>query len=315
MQSVRFKAIKGRLMLGASTSLHWKRRILSLRQWAGYLSFGGRFPWIKSIFRRGFRSAVGVVEVEDFDGFAHISLDLSEHMQRRIFWMDYYNREIVALLDRVLKPGMVVVDVGANIGEISIVAARRVGDGGYVLAFEPMTVLAHVLEKNLSSNKLSSARVVQMGLSDTIGEFPIYSSCGQGDEGDIHEGLGSLYGDPARDKLVQVISVTTLDSYISGNPVRRLDVIKIDIEGAELPCLRGAMETLRKFKPLLIIEVQELSASIAGYESRDILRFLEPLGYEFYRIGRRGLLTQIGVDGLVDYQNIACIFPDGKQTQ
>ncbi|HIG47912.1 MAG TPA: phosphoglycerate mutase (2,3-diphosphoglycerate-independent), partial [candidate division Zixibacteria bacterium] len=75
------------------------------------------------------REMLRVFTVPDFDGTYLVRLRLSEHMQRRIFWMGYYSTDIVALLKMTLRPGMVVVDVGANIGEIAMVAARCVGRG------------------------------------------------------------------------------------------------------------------------------------------------------------------------------------------
>lgn len=87
----------------------------------------------------------------------------------------------------------------------------------------------------------------------------------------------------------------------------RIDVIKIDIEGSELPCLLGGLRTLERFKPKLIIEVQDSTARMAGYESRDILDFLSPLGYSFFSIGNGGRLLRIGPDGLASFQNVLCI--------
>jgi len=147
------------------------------------------------------------------------------------------------------------------------------------------------------------------------GEFPIYSSCGQGEGGELNGGLASLYGDPERDPVIQYISVTTLDGYLERAPLSRIDVIKIDIEGAELPCLLGAIATLSKFKPILIIEIQRCSANAAGYLPTDIFGFLKPLGYDFFRIGKGGRLAPLGAEQLLDYQNVACIIQTGASSQ
>lgn len=284
-----------------------RRTILILRGIGQKLSIGGRFMLPKILLRRFFRHASGTYRIDDFDGDMSIDLRLSEHMERRIFWMGYYNTDIVAILDKLMRDGMVVVDVGANIGEISMVAAKRVGKSGKVFAFEPIDELADELQSNIDRNGLSQVVIVRSGLADSIiDKVPIYASCGQGDQADEHRGLGSLYGEKAEGTPLQYIGITTLDAYFAEHPVDRVDFIKIDIEGAELPCLRGAENTIRQHRPLLIIEVQEASAAAAGYRASDILDFLTTVGYTFSCIGRNGRLTPLDTNSLHMYQNVLC---------
>lgn len=278
-----------------------------LRDIGNALSFGGRLPLAQSLLRRAFRHADGRYSINDFDGNLLIDLRLSEHMQRRIFWMGYYNKEVVALLDKLVQSGMVVLDVGANIGEISLVCAKRVGPAGSVISFEPIDEIADELQKNVDRNQLQQVTVVRAGLSDKAAtQVPIYASCGQRSQGDEHGGLGSLYGENAEDAPVQFIEVTTLDAYLAQSSVTKVDIIKVDIEGAELPFLRGAEHTLRTHRPYLIIEVQDISAAAAGYTASDILDYLSSLSYTFECIGRNGRLAPLTVSGLSEYQNVLC---------
>lgn len=281
--------------------------IIGLRSAAVHFSFGGRLLLSQRILRRVFRHIHGVVEVDDFDGSMKVSLSLSDHMQRRIFWMGYYNREMVFLLDKLMKPGMVFIDVGSNIGEIALVAAKRTGVKGRVICFEPVDKIAKELEYNISRNNIINTEVVRMGLSDVVSQVPIFRSCGQGDPGDEHSGLGSLYGNSDTDDIIQMIDVTTLDNYLSEKPIAQIDIIKIDIEGAELPCIKGAEQTLRRHRPLLIIEIQEKSSVAAGYRQKDILEYLAGLGYVFKKIGPGGRLRDLSAQALEKYQNVLCI--------
>lgn len=280
---------------------------LTLRRVAKRLSFGGRLLLAQRLLRRYFIDAEGVAPVDDFDGDLSIDLRLSEHMQSRMFWVDYYNRDIVALFDKQLQPGMVVVDVGANIGEITLVAAKRIGVTGRVIAFEPIDTIAQVLEENIRRNALDNVTVVRAGLSDTCGSAPIFASCGQSYTGKEHHGLGSLYGGVNDGPAIQAIRLTTLDAYFQEHPIHRLDLIKIDIEGAELPCLRGAQRTIERYRPLLIIEIQAQSATAAGYRQTDILDYLAQFGYAFHEIGRNGRLRAVNARSLSDYQNVLCV--------
>lgn len=282
---------------------------LRLRKLAINSSFDGRFPLAQRILRRLFRGAHGTVRIDDFDGTMFINLRLSEHMQSRIFWVGYYSREVVAVMNKLLRPGMTFVDIGANIGEITLVAAKRVGTTGRVVSFEPVDRNLLELTRNMHDNALHNVTIVNNGLSDYEGTTNIYNSCGQGAENDENLGLNSIYAGTSDGIPIQTIKLTTLDTYLQTNPQERIDVIKIDIEGAELPCLRGAEDTLRRFKPHLIIEIQETSAIAGGYKQADILNFLAPHGYAFFRIGRAGKLIAVNAKTLSSYQNVLCVPP------
>lgn len=284
-----------------------QRLLLLLRSVGNILSFGGRFPTPQVILQACFRRAHGNIQVQDFDGDLNIHFSLSEHMQRRIFWTGYYNRRMVVLFDRMLKPGMTVIDVGANIGEISMTAAKRVGRAGRVIAFEPVDAIADQLQANAIRNHLDQITVARTGLSDTPADnIPVYASCGQGTPDDEHHGLGSLFGGKAGEPELQRISITTLDIWLATHPVDRIDLIKIDIEGAELPCLRGAEVALRRFRPVLIVEIQDTTATTAGYRASDILAFLSGLGYTFETIRHGGRLTALAKNNLEAFQNVLC---------
>ena len=278
-----------------------------LRKLAIATSFNGRLPIAQKILRRAFKGAKGIVQVEDFDRNLTIDLSLSEHMQSRIFWVGYYNQEIVSLLDKLLLEEMVFIDVGANIGELTMVASRRVGPHGRVISFEPVSSNLLILTKNLDSNSLANTKIVAKGLSDRQGTAYMYQACVQTETSEENLGLNSLYAGTGDGVPIQSIPLTTLDLFLEENPLERVDFIKIDVEGAELPCLKGAEQTLRRFKPTLIVEVQNTSSAAAGYDQGEILRFLEPLGYTFFHIGRRGTLISIQPKDLMDYQNVLCV--------
>ncbi|UCL88108.1 FkbM family methyltransferase [Pseudomonas sp. HS-18] len=282
-----------------------------IRHFANRFPLGRRNSLLPRVMRRLFRTASGQAVVDDFDGAFQMRLDLAEHMQRRIFWTGYYNREIVALLDKLIEPGMVVLDIGANIGEITLVAAKRTTERGQVIAFEPMSAIADQLEEHVQSNSLEWVTVVRAGLSDHCGEAAIYNACAQWDDSEPNRGLGSLYADQPNAKPVQSIALLTLDDYLQKAPIKRLDIIKIDIEGAELPCLKGALDTLRRFRPMLIIELQAETSKNAGYEQTDILDLLAGLGYEFQSIGQNGRLERLARNDLRDFQNVLCTHTAG----
>lgn len=284
------------------------KSLLILRQFGFIFSNAISSKLPKTILRRLFRYAQGDVLVTNFDGDLTISLNLSEHMQRRIFWMGYYNDEIANILNQYLTHNMVVLDIGANIGEITLLAAKRVGTHGMVYSFEPMDNIANKLTQHIELNHFTQVKVHRCALGNKLNsQIPIYNSCEQ-QGNDNNEGLGSLYRKDNQEKPVQYVELTTMDIWLTQRPeINRIDLIKLDIEGAELACLQGSQETLRKFKPKIIIEIQDFSAERAGYQATDIIDLLSDLGYLFHRIEKAGKLIPITRTDLLDFQNVLCI--------
>ena len=225
-------------------------------------------------------------------------------MGSQIFWFGYYSRDVVHCLDALLGPGQVFVDGGANIGEITLVAAKRVGPEGRVIAFEPMGSIRERLAANVDANRFAQVEIVGKGLSDAPGRRPIFVSGSDYEDGSSHSGLGTIYASQQRSAVASEIELTTLDAIMRDRDLERLDGIKLDIEGAELAAIRGAAELLRRFRPWLVVEIGRGTCNAAGYEPADILAALP--GYEFARIGRKGRLDPIASGDLDDWQNVLC---------
>ncbi len=253
------------------------------------------------------KSAESVV-IEDFDRQSKFRVNLADHIGSHIYWYGGYNLDIAQVLNRVLSPGMVVLDVGANVGEISLVAGNRVAPTGQVVAFEPFSVMRDELQKNLNLNPDVPVEVVPLGLSDSQRTAKVFSNEVSDDAGAVNHGLASLYPQVSGTKRpIETIDLTTLDAWAEQTQPERIDLIKVDVEGEELSVLKGGEETLRKYRPKLIVEVQRDTCEAAGYSSADILTFLQALKYKFYRIRRRGRLRRIDVDDLSRFQNVYCV--------
>lgn len=269
------------------------------------------FKFALDPLRKYFAGRSRVVEISDFDGSLNIKLRLDEHMQSQIFWYGYYCRDIILLMDRFVKPGMVVIDVGANLGEVSLAAARRVGISGHVYAFEPMDSQFACLIDNININEIKQITPEKKGLSDQGGVASIYSVSGVFKDGTKHVGLGTLYPSSERSIPSGEIELTTLDEYCSVKGVERIDLVKIDVEGAELAVLQGGVGALQRFKPYLIVEIQPGTTHSAGYRPEDIVNLLKTLGYSFYIIGRKAKLREMKDGDLNSFHNVLCV-PLGK---
>jgi FkbM family methyltransferase len=179
-----------------------------------------------------------------------------------------------------LRPGDVVYDIGANIGWYSLLAARCVGSAGHVVAFEPRLENAACVQRNAATNRFANLTVVPAAVSDRDGWATFL------DKGSLRSRLDTDGAAPGGNKrgprepqtrAETVVPVLTLDSWIAQANQSQPNVIKMDVEGAEISALPGMSETLRSAMPTLIIELHGTGEAVAD--------LLDGLNYEHRLIG------------------------------
>ena len=181
-------------------------------------------------------------------------LDLSEGIDFSIYLLGAFERSTRAALQKLIRPGDTVFDVGANIGAHTLGIARSVGPTGSVYAFEPTDVAFARLKRNLALNpelKLRT-RAHEILLAEEVTaplEPEIYASWPLKAEDSVHP--------KHRGRLATTLhaSVDTLDRFVQREAIDRLDLIKIDVDGHEYPVLKGALKTLARFRPVLVMEI------------------------------------------------------------
>lgn len=182
-----------------------------------------------------------------------------------------------ALLDQVLDEAMVVVDGGANDGIYSLFASIRVGPTGRVLAFEPSPREQQRLRVNLGLNDVHNVDVYDAALGASMGRT-LLAIAGYGHEG--QNTVGEAVSNPNVDTVDRIsVPVLTLDDVVREARLERVDLIKLDIEGSEVAALRGADATLRRFTPLLQLEMEESALEKQGSSRRELLQLLASHGY------------------------------------
>ena len=122
------------------------------------------------------------------------------------------------------------------------------------------------------------------GLGATEGVLPIYEI------NSTHEGLSTLYPGELEKAAVTDVPVKRLDDLFEGYGTGRLDFIKIDIEGGELPALRGAEQCIRRYRPAVMVEINQGTYASAGYKPADVYAFFRSLDYRPHEIGKTGQL-------------------------
>ena len=212
-------------------------------------------------------------------GSLRMRLDLRSEAER---WMFLNNYEVVAIsvIRKVLRPGDVVVDVGANVGLLSLVAARRVGPNGHVYSFEPMPPTRDRFEENVRLNGADNITVIGKGCWDSPGHATIHEFEGLEISG---ASMGKLSGQTVKQGFA--LETVRVDDEIAA-PVR---LLKVDAEGAELFVLRGSQKVLTTCRPHILVELHPLTTSAFGYKPIEILDWLgEKLpDYQLRRLGRR----------------------------
>ncbi len=164
--------------------------------------------------------------------------------------------EVQEALAELVKPGQTVYDVGANIGFFTILCSRLVGPQGRVYAFEPIPQNLATLRHNVALNGLSNVTIVEKALSSSTGTAEMFVSPWSAFHSLNVEGATKQdnHGPQAGEITVQTVS---LDEFVQGEGVRAPDLVKIDVEGAELIVVAGMRETLRSLRPLLLCELHD----------------------------------------------------------
>ncbi len=200
-----------------------------------------------------------------------IKLDLVDYIQRSVYLRTFEPQES-AWVKNYLKPGMTFVDVGANIGYFTLMAASLVKSHGVVLAFEPSPYAFNRLDQTVKNNHLTQVKTVQSGLSDSTGAIKLFVPKLPGNHN------STMIANDESDAIE--VPIQRLDDYLSANAITEIDFMKIDVEGFEPNVIRGAAKYLeaRKIKAILC-EFNKYWLT-ANNSSPDLL-FKEIIGYGF----------------------------------
>ena len=179
-----------------------------------------------------------------------INFDTSSYVEWELFFRGYYEKWVIDAIKKIIKPGFIALDVGANIGTHALIMGKAVGESGKVLAFDPHPESAVRLKANINLNNFLNIEVLGLALSDKIGKMTLFS---YGNELTDH-GTASLYDLPRLQKKGVEVPVSTIDAIVKEKNLNRLDFIKIDTRGSDFPIILGAKASVKKFAPIVVFE-------------------------------------------------------------
>ncbi|MDE2590834.1 MAG: FkbM family methyltransferase, partial [Patescibacteria group bacterium] len=177
----------------------------------------------------------------------------------------------------IISSGMTIVDVGANIGYFTMLFSKLVGPNGKVVAFEPNPRSYSFLEKNVKSNSLQNIIAVKKAVSDHSGVTKLFLSKNNSTDNRIFD--SQIYETDNNREIVDV-QVTTLDEHVKD---MKVDILKIDVQGAEMTVINGALQTIKNNPNLqIIVEFWPAGLSSNGTKPLQFLKKLDNLGFYTY---------------------------------
>jgi len=188
-----------------------------------------------------------------------------------------HERGEVKFLESIVKEGMNVIDIGANIGITTMTIAKRIGRKGKLYSFEPIPEYFNILKKNISSNGLENAKVYELAVTNQVGRVNFYQ-----------KGLSSgIVFEEGAERFE--VSTTTIDSFLSNEKTERIDLINMDCEGSELLVLKEAKKTLQKNKVKIFCEIHHDFLKQLGHSIEDLVEYLQSLEFQVQSVSLNDL--------------------------
>lgn len=218
------------------------------------------------------------------------------HVMPLLICHGVHEQGLTNYLIKTVKPGMRVVDVGANIGYYTVLLARLVKEKGYVAAFEPLEKHLNLLRMNLTTNYLTELQfyhiqVFPQAVGDVIGECTLQWSEGEEGGASIRGQFGTYPGE----KHSVEVPCTTLDATLTGD----FDLIKIDAEGNDCRVFLGAPKTLERTRQVVFEWNQDVLGTDVGLFV-NVLNYLLSLGAKLYVLDEEGNRVSVDLQYLRD---------------
>lgn len=210
----------------------------------------------------------------------HMNIGTNDILAYRVWNERTFEPAVRRAIEKILRTGMNVVDIGANIGYYAILAARLIGPKYRVLAVEPQPGVVQKLSRNIALNGIPNIDVASVALTDTEGPIRfLVPKAGWESHGSMRSN-----GTFAPEETITVPG-QRLDQLLQERGLASVGLIKMDAEGAELPIINGARELLSSpRKPYIVFESAEVNSRPFGYTVFDLLHTIHQFGYEIQQL-------------------------------
>lgn len=210
-------------------------------------------------------------------GFKNI-VSIKDQIGRDIFFHGVYEPVTAAIIEHILKPGDTFIDVGANIGFFTLLAAKYVAPNGLVYAFEPSSKIRAMLIASLEHNLYKNVTVEDRACTEALGKFTLM-------EGSSAE----LGGTKVMDEVVEngeLVNGVSLDKFIFSNKISKINLLKMDIEGGEDSALKGTQRSLADgIIENLIVEFHPHCGLVGGWmRTKELIAMIANFNYSYKQI-------------------------------
>ncbi len=226
-----------------------------------------------------------------------------EHIQRQLFWYGYYEKPLGDALKKMIRPGDVFLDVGANTGYFSLLAARREPQST-IVAFEPVSFLFDELNRNIALNHFSNIKAIHAAAGAVEELRTLFIS------GADNRGMSSFQPPENYSGMKEEVKTLPLDNWFANSGLAKVDIIKIDVEGSEVSVLQGMQQLLQKFTPVILIEINPETLGLFDSDQADIFNFAADFSYRVFLITESGKLESIKTGGINRAVNALLIHPE-----
>lgn len=255
--------------------------------------------YLEKIIRRFKRYYISFFKVTNLNYKIYgikFNLDMDKAVDKRLY-LNGFEKEIIEYYSKLLKKGDVVLDVGANIGIYSLIAGKKIGAKGKVYGFEPADIAFEKFQYHIDLNGLKNIVPIKSGVSNYTGKSE-FNIC----EDDAFNSLGDK---PLKEIISKkTIDIVSIDDFVLHNNINKVDIIKVDTEGAEFLVFEGAKKTLQKDKPSLFFEYNPEAIEGFDNDSINLINLLRAFGYSLYEFKKGDLVEIKEGDAIIGYDLI-----------
>lgn len=199
---------------------------------------------------------------------------ISYHMKRGL----YYGSDVIKMAKKLVKKGSIVLDLGANFGQMTLAFSDMVGDGGAVYCFEAQKSVFQILNSNIKANNKQNIKPFYNAVYDKNDEVLFFPEV----DYSLHHSLGSFSLDP-KSQNGEKINTITIDSIEFDRPI---SFMKVDIQGSDLFALKGAEQTILKHKMPIVFEFEQQFQEKFQTSFQDYVDFINKIGYKFSEVSQ-----------------------------
>jgi FkbM family methyltransferase len=247
--------------------------------------------------------------ITKFDQNIQIKLNLDDWIQKQIFYFGRYEIEKKETLfwQKMIKHNGIILDIGANIGYYSLMAAVRIGSSGKIFSFEPVTNTYRKLLFNISLNGFKNIYPQKVAVSNSMGEIELFVA----DE--KNTGSSSIALHVSFSGVKERVNTITIDNFLNEkNEISEVDLVKIDVEGCEPMVIEGMKETMKRFRPIILIEILDERLKTIGSSKEFLYELFYENNYEAFEIQDSDTIAKImspKEGGLVMFKHLQTAMP------